>query len=330
MSNTTEHIKALCDILNKKKLINKLEEIQDQLKAKGYDIKKRQLQHYLKDLRNMGAPIPQMGRKGFTPYNFTEQYKPKLASTLSETEQNGLELVRNLMEQYKDVKEFNELGKAVDKVLGNTNYEPDTFVYPELKPLKKGFKYFILLFNAIKKRQLCELVYFPNYNSKGITYNIEPLMLKESSGMWYCIAKVDNERIRAFSIDRITELTISKKENPNKDNPYPLDIDYTNAFGIVKPENIKKPTKIIIAFEKTLGDMFENRPFHPSQEVIDRNDQEVIMQYQILYKLDDDKRIMRELHREICKYAGSIRIIEPIELKNEICEMLQKGIEMNK
>jgi predicted DNA-binding transcriptional regulator YafY len=330
-SNPEARIREICKILNNKQnKIYRIDTIIELLATKDIKASRRTIQSDLAYLRKINAPFHDNAGKGNIEFNFTNIYSYELEGLLNYQEKEALEQVRILMEQYSNVEEFDNLRQAINKVIGCTNYEPIEFVQPELKPLKKGFKYFKLLYSAIKEGLLVELVYFPNYTDKGKSYSIKPLMLKESSGMWYCIAKVDNERIRAFSIDRITYLTISKEENPNKDIPDSIDIDYTNAFGIVIPENIKKPTKIILAFEKTLGDMFENRPFHPSQKIIARNAQEVIIQYQILYKLDDDKRIMRELHRELCKYAGSIRIIEPIELKNEYCEMLQKGIEMNK
>ncbi len=148
--------------------------------------------------------------------------------------------------------------------------------------------------------------------------------------MWYCLSKVNNTDLKAFSIDRITNLTVTGITKNKELKQTDFTEYYKNVFGIVKPDGIEKPTTIIISFERTLGEMLESRPLHPTQKVVSRSGKEIIMEYNILYKPNTNEIIMRDLHRELCKYAGSIQIIEPVELRDEIVKLLEKGIEMNK
>jgi len=331
MTVQERRIREICRILNNKQnKIDRIDAIKELLDARDIKVSRKTIQNDIAYLRNIEAPIPANAGKGNIAFNFEIPYSYELEGLLSYQEKESLELVRSLMEQYCEIQEFENLRLAINKVLGSINYEPESFVQPEIKPLRKGFQYFKTLYTAIKNETLVDIMYFANYEPKAKPYTIEPLLLKESSGMWYCIGRVNNSHLRTFSIDRITRLEISTKTKSDKslENESGL-YDYQYVFGIVKPENINKPTVLKIAFEKSLGEMLENRPLHPTQVVIDGNEKEIIMQYEVLYSLDQDKRIMRELHRELCKYAGSLRIIEPVELRNEIYSMLKEGLELN-
>ena len=86
----------------------------------------------------------------------------------------------------------------------------------------------------------------------------------------------------------------------------------------VKRKKKDKPVKIKIEVAEKQAAYFNTQPLHHTQKAGKPNkDGSVLMKYDLIINL--------ELKQLLLSYAGSIKVIEPAELKEEIGEMI-KGV----
>jgi predicted DNA-binding transcriptional regulator YafY len=137
----------------------------------------------------------------------------------------------------------------------------------------------------------------------------EPYALKEYRNRWYVIAKdLSDGIIKSFCLDRLTNLTIT-----NLSFSYPQDFSveemYRYCFGIVG-SNGTNPKQIILSFNPDQGKYIKSLPLHDSQIILVDNPKELRIKLRLC--------ITTELIMEILSFGDSVKVIEPMALKNRI------------
>ena len=184
-----------------------------------------------------------------------------------------------------------------------------------------GLDNFAAISDAIKKGHKVEFSYFKFDSNLFETKKICPLALKESKKRWYVIGVYDfNQEIKAFGLDRISNLTITDTRFKSA-----IDIDtiysyYEHSFAMFTDANKERVT---LKFDLTDGNYIKSYPIHRSQK-IELNDEKNA------YIVSLEIKITLDLVMELMSRAWSIEIIEPQSLRQRLQNIFQDASLRNK
>lgn len=176
-------------------------------------------------------------------------------------------------------------------------------------PNVKGSEHIYPLLQAIKGKNLTDIVYKKFYEENSETITVEPYLLKQFKGKWYliCIKSSINE-VRTYALDRIEHLDVKRKRFAISDK---LDLkNYANhCFGIINPTGEKIET-IVFSFDTEQANYVKNFPIHTSQKELQTKDDEVFFEIKVYITFD--------LVAELLLYGHRITIHSPKKLIKEL------------
>jgi len=166
-----------------------------------------------------------------------------------------------------------------------------------------------------KTNHLLDSSYYRNNEEK--TYTVSPYLIKEFKNRWYVIGKTEN-RLRAFSIDRITDITLLKSKIEHYMSIEDLHEKIEETYGISFSN--KAATSVKLRICQSQKPFIKSIPIHPKQTIIEENEDTFILKFLYAETLD--------LKQEILKYGAWVEVLEPKELRNwfsdEVNKMFQK------
>lgn len=186
----------------------------------------------------------------------------------------------------------------------------DNAIQFETNEHTQGYQYFDQLYESIKEGVVLQITYQRFTSEAKREFFIHPYLLKEFSNRWYVVCLIDGKNdIATFALDRILKIKNSSK--PFRLNKYFKPEHYfNNVIGIYRKKE-DKPVKIKIKVAENQVAYFNSQPLHHTQKAAKpNNDGSVLMEYDLIINL--------ELKQLLLSYAGSIKVIEPDGLKEEI------------
>lgn len=172
------------------------------------------------------------------------------------------------------------------------------------------------LLHAIKNEIKISFTHYKYWDETEKTNRtVKPLALKEARNRWYLLA-LENEKLRTFGIDRISEIKLSNQKTEAFDfNPNEI---FNHSFGIIISE--KEPQKIILSYSPEQGKYIKSFPLHHSQKAIIDSDEE----YRIELLLNPTYDFVMEL----LSVGAEVKIIEPKNLQDEIKAKLKATLNL--
>src|SRR5690606_10473903 len=135
---------------------------------------------------------------------------------------------------------------------------------------------------------------------------------------WYLLAReTGNDVVKNFSLDRISNLEISKKKF-RAFSGYDVKEEFKFNFGIINGTG-EKPEKIVLSFTPTEGRYVQSLPLHHSQKEILKNSSEHRFEYLLAPTYD--------FKMEILSHGDRVKVLEPESLIKDIVGMLEKALE---
>lgn len=181
----------------------------------------------------------------------------------------------------------------------------------------KGTEHMFGLMHAIKNRVRIEISYCKFWESKASSRTLEPFALKESQGRWYLIAKdIKDKHIKTYGLDRIVELAI-RHEKFARPKDFDVHEKFKDAFGITDLKDAKTE-RVVLQVYIEQADYLLTYPLHPSQKVIERNDEFVTIQIEV--------KVAFDLVREILSHGDNIEVLKPASLRREMREQLKSSL----
>ncbi len=290
----------------------------------SYDISEESIKKDIQFLRNEGK-LPITKRTGF--YKYEDSSCSFFYPPLNERHLRALEFAGSMLKRYKNAEIFKDVCEAIDII--NKSYHRDSEnntqnVDFEQRIIDRGIKHVLTINDAIRDLKQIRFTYFKLYSKEGTIRTLNPLLLKESSEMWYVIGREPGKKIdRVFALDRIQELEILEQ-----DSTYgtPLPVDYfNNVFGISIPEKQALPEEIILSFKSSDAEIVKTKPIHPTQQVIYDDGSEIRVKIMVYY----EKEISIELKRELLKWGDSVEIIHPERLRKDLVKAWKAAIKKN-
>lgn len=159
-----------------------------------------------------------------------------------------------------------------------------------------------------------------NYKShKRITTThdivLEPYFVKIFKQLWYVIGlNVKDNRIKTYSLDRMSELNILNEQFKMPDDINPKDF-FKYSFGITT--NQGEPKHITLRADSTQANYLRALPLHHSQQEV-VHDRYSIFHYHM--------RLTYDLKQELLSHGSAIEILSPPELKAEIINELKQTL----
>jgi len=255
-------------------------QMQDDTLTIGFS--KRTFQRDIKEIRNIfGIDI--------------EYSKSQRGYFISQTEMENM----NFQRMIEAFDMFNSLNLARD-------LEP--FIYLE-KRKPQGTENLFGLLHAIKNKLQINFSYQKFWEDEANIRSAEPYALKEFKYRWYIMAKdLNDERIKSFALDRLTNLDITKKTFKYPEN-FNIEESYRYCFGIISP-NESEPEEIVLSFEPNQGKYIKSLPLHNTQQILIDNDKELQVRLQLYITFD--------FVMELLSFADNMKVIKPKSLIKEI------------
>jgi predicted DNA-binding transcriptional regulator YafY len=188
-------------------------------------------------------------------------------------------------------------------------------LFEQRKP--QGMEHFREIFSAIKNHLVITFTY-ENYWEDTITQRtVEPYTLKEFKGRWYVLGRdKKDEVIKTFALDRISKLSVSKKQFSVPEN-FNHEEMFQHCFGIICPDD-EQPEEIILSFDPIQGKYIKSFPLHQSQQIIKDDEKELRIKLKLYITFD--------FLMEILSYGDLVKVISPAKLRKEIRKVYSKAL----
>ena len=193
------------------------------------------------------------------------------------------------------------------------------FILPEHHP-PKGSDSIPVLISAIKEyRFVCFDYILVRKGDKVISKRVKPYFLKESLGLWYLLALDEHDTLKAYGIDRMSNINVDDKTFKRDDSINPDDL-FKHSYGIWDDPSMPVE-EIEISYSSLDGKFIKTTPLHSSQKILVDNDTE----FRISLRL----RITNDFVMALLARSASITVIKPLSLRARIREIYKEAIERN-
>lgn len=206
-------------------------------------------------------------------------------------------------------------------LLTSLNHESQTagFIIPE-HHRPKGSDSIPILIKAIKDCSVLKLDYrLVRKDDKVISKTVKPHFLKESLGLWYLLALDENNNLRLYAIDRISNILILD-ECFKRDESIDPDNLFLHSYGIWDDPNIPIE-EVELSYSPLDGKFIKSMPLHSSQEILVDNDEE----FRILLHI----RITNDFVMALLARSTSLTVIRPLSLLKRINEIYRNALKRN-
>jgi predicted DNA-binding transcriptional regulator YafY len=273
------------------------ESILDYLSEKDFPISARTLERYFEKIRaDFGIEITyDTKRRG---YYINEEKSVKVDSFFK-----FLEIV-----QVADI--FSRSLKDSNKMLEYVSFD-DSKNFKGIDNLKD-------LLLAIKDNREITFQHENFWRNSKKTYTITPLILKEYLNRWYVICALNNNNeIRTFGIDRISNIEIKKRSYIRREDYDERLGKFKHTVGLTYAEG--EPEKVSLLVDKLHVKYMRSLPLHQSQIIHKKNKEN---KHQVDFYLYPNY----EFKTQILKIGAEVEVLSPKYLRDEIFEILKETL----
>ena len=193
------------------------------------------------------------------------------------------------------------------------------FILPE-HHRPKGSDSIPVLISAIKEsRFVCFDYVLVRKGDKVISKKVKPYFLKESLGLWYLLALDEHDAIKAYGIDRMSNINVDDKTFKRDDSINPDDL-FKHSYGIWDDPSMPVE-EIELSYSPLDGKFIKTTPLHSSQKILVDNGTEFRISLQL--------RITNDFVMALLSRSASLTVIKPLSLRARIREIYKEAIERN-
>lgn len=208
------------------------------------------------------------------------------------------------------------LNSAIFLASLNTDLLLPGYVIPETRN-NTGMQHFSQISRPIEEKIELKISYFDYISEREKNKTIQPYRLKQKDFKWYVLADDSSEvAFKSYALERIRDI-----ETLGKFRPEEIDFSgpFQNAVGMFTNE---EAVKVILEFDHRDGHYLKVNPIHQSQKLLSDNNE--ITQFAFFVKPNED------FIMEIMKRTWSLKVIEPVFLKDKFLEYWKAALKRNK
>ena len=174
------------------------------------------------------------------------------------------------------------------------------------------------IIEAIEKQCTVRFFYTKFWEGVARQREVVPYALKEHNRRWYLIAAEHKEpmQFKTFGLDRITQLELTATKVQRK--KVNIEALFKNTYGVMI-DTETPPQEIILSFDYEQGQYVKTLPLHPSQELLEDNEDEVRISLQLVPNYN--------FVMEICARSQYVKVLSPASLAEEVKKHLKKAYE---
>ena len=123
-------------------------------------------------------------------------------------------------------------------------------------------------------------------------------------------------QFKTFGLDRITQLEVTTTKVQRK--KVNIEALFKNTYGVMI-DTETAPQEVILSFDYEQGQYVKTLPLHPSQELLEDNEDEVRISLQLVPNYN--------FVMEICARSQYVKVLSPASLAEEVKKHLKKAYE---
>jgi|GEM_PF-5209899 len=242
----------------------------------------------------------------------------------------SLKILKSQLHFFKDTdieEDVNNLIDSINSKIPESEFYSDNSLYLDhnygkFSPDKKYSNTVSSVIDFILKKEWIKVTYKTDNKTSTFITLLQKLFHFEGSLYVACFSHKDNSvfPISLQFIDKIEKLTPNEKKPLS--NIKIIDFDYEKfkefRFGVWSgKDNESKEIKLKV--NNNIKRYFENREFHPKQEISYNDDNELIIKFNLPFS--------PELEKWIIGWCGDVIVLEPEELKDRIRDKASKILE---
>lgn len=257
------------------------------------------------------APIISIkeGRKVY--YRYEDLNYSILNKPLTDFEMQAIDNTLEIISRIKGIPGFTDLESTQAKLLGTKYSDNNHIISFEENEFLQGIEYLTPLFNYIKSRQVLKIESLSFKTNENYRSVISPYYLKQYNKRWFLFGwSHEFNNLQNIALDRIISIEMGEV------NYVDSTIDFEEYFDeIIGVTNFADKTiaKISIQLSDNIIPYIKSKPIHGSQKIKDN-----ILTFQV--------KLNYELESLILSYGENMKVIEPIELKNNILNRIKNTI----
>jgi predicted DNA-binding transcriptional regulator YafY len=171
---------------------------------------------------------------------------------------------------------------------------------------------------ALLDRKQVEGAYRSPYEGTTLTLTLHPYRLALVKSAWYLIARPSDEtNPRTYRILRFKKVRLIDEPTQIPED-FDLKAYFGNAWAVYRGD---QSYDVELVFSTVAGDIVAETIWHPTQQVRQHKDGKVTL----TFRVDG----LDEIVRWVVGWAGRVKVVKPVELKNRVVEQFRLGLEMN-
>jgi predicted DNA-binding transcriptional regulator YafY len=293
--------------------------------AGRHDVSTKTIRRDLAALMEAGFPLYDERYEGKVYWRLAEDYKGLPLANLSLSELAALYFSKNMVSALLAPPFSQDIDSAFKKIEGALPEKNIAFLdsldsmisvrADAPKDLDEHKHTVRTLMDAIGEECRIRMDYFSVHSQKKKSYVVDPYRLVYFRGGMYLFGFVDAyKQIRTFAIERIEE--IEKLEDTfEKPADFSVETYLEGSFGLVKED----PFDVEILFNADVASYVRSRAWHPSQEVRELGNGDIVMNLHVGGEF--------ELGSWILSFGSSATVLSPVRLRQRIEADLAKTLD---
>lgn len=180
----------------------------------------------------------------------------------------------------------------------------------------KGSEYLKIFADAIQRKILVSYDYHSYQKSQPDKYTIAPYLIMEHGNRWYLLGHDQQAlKVKTFGLDRMQQVQLLHPFE-EKTAGFDYKVLFQHTYGITCLA--VPPSRIVLSFTSQQGKYVKSLPLHHSQQILIDNEQELRISLLVVLNYD--------LKMKLLSYGSKVEVLEPLQLRQEIAEELQKSL----
>lgn len=264
------------------------------------------------------APIESYkeGKKSY--YRYSKANYSIAIQQINPVEADSLKTALNILGRFSGLQQFEFVQELALKLKKSFQLEEiEECIFFDQNEYLKNINLLGDLLKHIQQKQVLEVKYKPFNKEMEETFVFHPYFLKQYNKRWFLFGKRDSfENWTNLALDRICSVntleTLDFIASKETHNAY-----FEDIVGVSKPANTESLI-ISIKVSMTLWPYIDSKPIHPSQTVVERTAEYVILTLDIIPNY--------EFFSHILGYGSTIEILAPASVRDSMHKKLEDTI----
>ncbi|WP_234733096.1 helix-turn-helix transcriptional regulator [Tellurirhabdus bombi] len=268
------------------------------------------LQMMRSDKLGYNAPILVIDRKYYTyadpAYSITQ-------TPLTNQDLSRMNEAVEMLKQFKGFSHFQELNEVIQKLEAHVHaatVRQTSVIDFEKNDGLKGLSYLDQIYQAIIQKKVLFLTYQSFKARQSSQFHFHAWWLKEFKNRWFVVGiQANKSEIMHLALDRILSLKLAEEPEFLANDAFSPDSYYQHVIGVtVSPRMRPQCVRILVSLQH--APYVETKPLHPSQQLIERREDGIVIEICVQLNL--------ELEKEILGFGEGMTVLAPASLRARI------------